>query len=385
MIPEERPLNIFNEDGEVEFFATEPRSIDPFEDLKTLYKGHSDAVLALEIDHQDKRLYTASWDNEVLIWNPHTRTKIGVLPHGSWVNDVKVVRLVAVERERRQSTNVAISLGNSSAKSALSGTGGSGGVAPEMSGTFDQFLSSLMPTTKFVATACEDGFVTLWDPTELTVVFQLAPGYGCITKLATAGDLLFAASMWTVYAISLSSGTVVREYTDHSDVNCMGTHDEHLYCGLQDGRILCWDVVGAFVLREMKGHGPDGGVRDLIIHAPSNSLFSCGDDGRVKFWALSTGSCVRAVHIGPKPVRCLALHTGGSAPERFLYAGVMDGSIRCIRVSNYQMATARSFLCNCLTIYDDNTNAHLIGGDQSGVVQSFTLRATEAKAVQMQV
>jgi WD40 repeat protein len=106
-----------------------------------------------------------------------------------------------------------------------------------------------------------------------------------------------------------------------------------------DGRIYLWDPATRKLVRRLEGHGavtPQGGVPTRFVrkvtYASAKRLFSCGDDGTIREWDLTTGTEVprpawrHGSHIlNSKRVRGLALRPNG----RQIASSGSDGSI-CI-------------------------------------------------------
>ena len=289
-----RIIGVFDSDFSVVPVTTEPNSLDAFESLRTTFRGHHDSVRALSVDGAARRLYSASWDETVIAWDIATRTPLGTMAHGCWVNCVK--------------------------------------------------LMCTSQGANMVITGSEDGSVTFWSPQDFLVQFQLRPTVGAIVSLAVANDLIFAAALNAVFAISASTGSLVRDFRDTSgDIHSVAATDETLFTGSETGRLLTWDVLGAFVLREMAGH--TGAVRDILV-SDHNSMYTCGDDCKIKIWTMSTGVCLKTLAVHLKPVTSLALHQGER--ERYLYSGSLDGTVRCTRLSNLKSVVVRGFTCNAL-------------------------------------
>lgn len=122
---------------------------------------------------------------------------------------------------------------------------------------------------------------------EYLVRHQVTIGYAAIIAVAALkAELIFAAMLQCVVSVHIATGTVVREYmipssrgtggssntTSHlddasppstglwhthrvhagvPDFTSLAVAEESLYTGCDDGRILVWDILGAFVLREL--------------------------------------------------------------------------------------------------------------------------------------
>ena len=303
---EEKPTTVhslIDENDNIRPLKEEPPTLDAFANMKSLFTGHTDAVRAIAVDLAASRIYTASWDETVGVWNLPTRALIGVLPHGSWVNAVVLV----------QGKHVG----------------------------------------KVVVSGAEDGNISFWSVNDLLIVHQIMPGSGPITLLTTLKDNVFAASLNNVYCLSASTGSVIREYREQVDVTSIVAHEEFLYCGLEDGRILCKEIVGGFILRELQGH--KGPVKALHVSGPTNTLCSGADDGLVKLWAMSTGLESETLSIHTKPIYALAMHLRGG--DRFLYSGSSDGTVKCTRLGMNQTAVLMGTPPYCIA---------LIGGKDSG-------------------
>jgi WD40 repeat protein len=105
-----------------------------------------------------------------------------------------------------------------------------------------------------------------------------------------------------------------------------------------DGRIYLWDTATRKLLRRLEGHAvvtPQGGLPTRFVrkitYASAERLFSCGDDGTIRAWDLTTGKELprptwrHGFHIiGSRRVRGLALRPDG----RQIASSGDDGSIR---------------------------------------------------------
>lgn len=277
--------------------------IDPFVNLVNLplLRGHTDAVRDMVYDAPNDRLYTASWDDTVLVWELKTGNQVGILPHGVWVNCVALARSPAPLR---------------------------------------------------VITGAEDGLLSVWQVfdavtgPEYLVTSQTQVSSAAITSLSVYDDgIVFVGSLRRVYAFLLASGSVLRVYRVDDDVNATVCTDDLLLCCCDNGRVVCFDIVGGYPLRELVGH--KGPVRCCVVAEEYNTVYTGGDDGAIRVWTLSTGQCQKTWRQHRSSVRALSLHMGES--ERFLYSASYDGSVRCTRVATGFSLPVRSCTALCLT------------------------------------
>lgn len=219
---------------------------------------HTDAVAAIAVDPiATGRLYSASLDDTIGAWVPGARERVATLPHSDWVNCVIVLRLRGY-------------LASEADKAVSQRHGGLGGGQREREGAVEAEENeegedaSSSPHQRepasftFVVSGSEDGHVSFWSPAHGNkMVHQVRPCHGApITALSSYRDIVFAASLRTVFVISAVSGTVVRALTDASaDVTCLAFVDGSLLCGLTDGRVAAWDIVEGIVIREIYAHG----------------------------------------------------------------------------------------------------------------------------------
>jgi hypothetical protein len=272
---------------------------DPLDELAAIptLKGHRDAIRAIAFDEATNTLFTASWDETVLVWDLIKVEHIAVMPHGTWVNAVVVSR------------------------------GGDGGLK--------------------VVTGAEDGNITVWQPTltahgqEYLVVGQWKPSHAAVACMCLHEQMtVFAGLLDRVAAFNLASGSVTRFYKADADVNHLLATDELLYCACDDGRVISFDIVGGFALRQLSGH--TGPVRQIVVAEAYNTLYTAGDDGTIRVWLLSTGQCTKTWRVHKKPITCLAIHVG--TRDRFLYSGSTDGIVCCTR-----LVTGTSFVARHCT------------------------------------
>ena len=336
--------------------------IDPYDGTQQIFRGHRDAIRAIAVDADRGVMYSASWDETVLVWSLLDASQLGILPHGCWVNALQILTYTP------SAAAAAVAASAASAEGKLLGTIGLH--APR------------------VATGAEDGNVTVWGTAQTPVgkeyqtLWQLRASHGPVTCMALDPDenFLFAASLTAINAIHLATGTAARVYQTREDVNAVAAHDEHLFAACDDGVILVFDIFGGFVLREMASH--KGPVRGLLLLEDSNMLVSCGDDATVKLWTLSTGACQRTFTGHRKSVRCVGLRSGER--ERFIYSASIDGSIRCTRLATGKGGVVRNFTANAMVLL---ANAHgryrgeLLAGDYAGRIYCFPLRESEMAVV----
>jgi hypothetical protein len=309
---------------------------DPYDGKQRLFVGHTDAVTAMACDMERGIMFSASWDSTVIVWNLSGGAQLDTLQHSSWVNDIAVLQKPYVR----------------------------------------------------VVTASEDGLFTIWQnfqtvystAGEYQVTFQQKLSHGPLTRLAVHadGNMIFSASLDKVFAFHLSSASVVRVYRLPSDVNCIAVQDEYLFCGCDDHRVWCYDIVGGFVVRELKGH--TAAVRCIVIAEEHNTFYSAGDDCAIRVWTLSTGICNRTIRGHRKPVRALAVRTGER--DRMLYSCSTDGVLRCTRMpsSTWKTATVRQFTAQCLVALNGplvdssqpRITGQLLAGDYAGRIYNFS-------------
>ena len=288
-------------------------SIDTFDALAAWppIAGHRDCVKGFAFDRESSKVFTCSWDKTVLIWDALKVEQVGVLPHASWVNSVAAV---------------------SSSVSGLQ-----------------------------VFTASEDGNLTMWQqfetPTgvEFNVAGQWRVSHGPLTSMHLHEEsTVYCVSLDQVVAFNIASGSIVRTYRLDSEISVVLTVDELLYCGCDSGKISCLDVIGGFALRQLTGH--KGAVRQLIVAAAYNTLFSAGDDGAVRVWMLSTGLCTKIWKIHTHPIISLTVHVGER--DRFLYSAAMDGTVRCTRIATGASSIARHCPVSAMCAIDLPDQSH---------------------------
>lgn len=65
-------------------------------------------------------------------------------------------------------------------------------------------------------------------------------------------------------------------------------------CGLKSGRIHVIDSALGEIVKKMEGHAASVNA----WYTEDDRVWSCGGDGKVKCWDLSTGNCIAYILLG---------------------------------------------------------------------------------------
>ena len=116
----------------------------------------------------------------------------------------------------------------------------------------------------------------------VTVVALSRDGGACILAACAGPSVL--------RLIDAAQGTLLAEYSGHVNAShrCgagLNADDAHVACGSEDGRVVCWELVGGDIIGEWDAHGIGKTVCGLDWHpTEARSMATCGTDGLVKLW-----------------------------------------------------------------------------------------------------
>jgi WD40 repeat protein/transcriptional regulator with XRE-family HTH domain len=163
------------------------------------------------------------------------------------------------------------------------------------------------PDGSLLAGGGDNGKLCLWESADGTLREKLPGHHGSVTSLAWSPDGTRLASgscnrdsgelfVWDVLTRGGSSGLSMRIVVEHSGmVHTIAWSRSHGACprgdqlisGDSDGKLRWWDVKTGECMRMREAH--QGTVRSLRVSPDGKSLASCGDDGAIRIWDVESG------------------------------------------------------------------------------------------------
>jgi WD40 repeat protein len=161
-------------------------------------------------------------------------------------------------------------------------------------------------------------------------------------------NTVFAAHGVRVHGVHVAASALctVREYRASAEVMDVAVSDVLLCVATLSGRVLLFDIEGAFALWDLDAHI---GAASCLAVVDSSLLLSAGEDGAVRLWALATGVCVqerRNVHR--RPISALTYVYGST--DRVLITASTDGSVRCTKQTSGIEVGHFATLATCLCV-----------------------------------
>jgi len=224
-------------------------------------------------------------------------------------------------------------------------------------------ICALLVTERTLISASEDKTIIIWDLNTMRKKATLKGHKQRVRALATLGRrLMSAGNDKQVRVWNMDSHYCEQVLEGHQNwVRCLAVHDDtNLVSGSRDKTVKVWEVgtwklVGTFDasadvysvaagagfayggcadykirvwnLQTMQKSymliGHEGIIRSLSLFADKDSLYSCGEDKKVKIWNLMTGDCV-TLFGHTKFVRCIAYEPN----TKTLYSAGDDAKIK---------------------------------------------------------
>jgi WD40 repeat protein/tRNA A-37 threonylcarbamoyl transferase component Bud32 len=189
------------------------------------------------------------------------------------------------------------------------------------------FQIAYSPDGNYLAAACHDKSVRIWDADSGKLEQELSAHAGRVHGVAYSPDGRFLASasydktckLWDV-----DSGTEVRTYSGHTDrvTRAVFSPDGKLLASASfDGTVRIWNVKSGEAIKVLKGHA--GRVRDAAFSPDGKNLASSGVDKTVRVWDVESGKQLLKLAGHTNSVARLRYAPGG----RWLASGGYDGKI----------------------------------------------------------
>ncbi len=162
------------------------------------------------------------------------------------------------------------------------------------------------PAGTLVASASEDGIVTLWDVTTWQATGRIEEfwGYHSI-QVSQDGKIAARSNPGTVKVWEGSSGSLISEFTipfgwifsialsPNGKFIAAGSCGDTYEYRCPYGAIYLWDIQTQELIHTMYGH--DGEIQEIIFSNDSKTIFSIGygDDNLIKLWDVASGQLIK--------------------------------------------------------------------------------------------
>uniref|UniRef100_A0A8D0A5N5 Neutral sphingomyelinase activation associated factor n=1 Tax=Sander lucioperca TaxID=283035 RepID=A0A8D0A5N5_SANLU len=206
--------------------------------------GHDDAVS--EMCWFDDRLYTASWDSTVKVWqcasdssSRHKRSQfqlLAELEHDAGVNTI-----------------------------------------------------GLNPAGTLLASGCKDGTVTIWDTSSYGTLQQVHCHTGTIHHMAFSPDSRHVLSVGAdscMKVLDVQTGMVISSVKAEEEQRCFCWDGNSVLCGGQSGDLLLWDLLSNTVTQRIPAHS--GAVTALWMSELCSTVITGGEDRQIILWKLQS-------------------------------------------------------------------------------------------------
>ncbi|KAM4533381.1 protein FAN [Odontesthes bonariensis] len=204
--------------------------------------GHDDAVS--EMCWFDDRLYTASWDSTVKVWqcaanssSSHKRSQfqlLAELEHDAGVNTV-----------------------------------------------------GLNPAGTLLVSGCKDGSVTIWDTSSYGILQQVHCHCGAIHHLSFSPDSRHILSLGAdscMKVTDVQTGMVISSVKAEEEQRCFCWDGNFVLSGGQSGDLFLWDLLSNTVTKRIPAHS--GAVTAMWMNELCTSVITGGEDRQIIFWKI---------------------------------------------------------------------------------------------------
>ncbi|XP_072235181.1 protein FAN isoform X2 [Leuresthes tenuis] len=204
--------------------------------------GHDDAVS--EMCWFDDRLYTASWDSTVKVWqcaanssSSHKRSQfhlLAELEHDAGVNTV-----------------------------------------------------GLNPAGTLLVSGCKDGTVTIWDTSSYGTLQQVHCHFGAVHYLSFSPDsrhILSVGADSCMKVTDVQTGMVISSVKAEEEQRCFRWDGNFVLSGGQSGDLFLWDLLSNTVTKRIPAHS--GAVTAMWMNDLCTSVITGGEDRQIIFWKI---------------------------------------------------------------------------------------------------
>lgn len=207
--------------------------------------GHDDAVS--QMCWFDDRLYTASWDSTVKVWqcasdssSSHKRSQfqlLAELEHDAGVNTI-----------------------------------------------------GLNPAGTLLVSGCKDGTVTIWDTGSYGTLQQVHCCHtGTIHHMAFSPDSRHVLSVGAdscMKVIDVQTGMVISSVKAEEEQRCFCWDGHSVLCGGKSGDLLLWDLLSNTVIQRIPAHS--GAVTAMWMSELCSTVITGGEDRQIILWKLQS-------------------------------------------------------------------------------------------------
>ncbi|TNN72233.1 Protein FAN [Liparis tanakae] len=215
----------------------------PFGRRQDTLMGHDDAVSQMR--WFDDRLYTASWDSTVKVWQcaaeslNHKRSQfqlLAELEHDAGVNTI-----------------------------------------------------GLNPAGTLLVSGCKDGAVTIWDTGSDGILQQVHCHTGTIHHVAFSPDSRHVLSVGAdscMKVTDVQTGMVISTVKAVEEQRCFCWDGNSVLCGGQSGDLLLWDLLSNTVTQRIPAHS--GAVTAMWMSELCSTVITGGEDRQIILWKLQS-------------------------------------------------------------------------------------------------
>uniref|UniRef100_A0A3B5L6U0 Uncharacterized protein n=1 Tax=Xiphophorus couchianus TaxID=32473 RepID=A0A3B5L6U0_9TELE len=206
--------------------------------------GHDDAVS--EMCWFDNKLYTASWDSTVKVWQCSSKNQPS--------NKKNTFELLA-ELEHDAGVNTV----------------------------------GLNPAGTLLASGCKDGTVTIWDTSSYRTLQQVHCHAGTIHHSAFSPDsrhVLSVGDDCCMKVIDVQTGMMISSVKAEEEQRCFCWDGSSVLCGGRSGDLLLWDLLRNTVINRIPAHS--GAVTAMWMNELCNTVITGGEDKQILFWRLQS-------------------------------------------------------------------------------------------------
>uniref|UniRef100_A0A8C2ZHT0 Neutral sphingomyelinase activation associated factor n=1 Tax=Cyclopterus lumpus TaxID=8103 RepID=A0A8C2ZHT0_CYCLU len=215
----------------------------PFGRRQDTLMGHDDAIS--QMCWFDDRLYTASWDSTVKVWqcaaegSNHKRSQfqlLAELEHDAGVNTI-----------------------------------------------------GLNPAGTLLVSGCKDGAVTIWDTSSYGTLQQVHCHTGTIHHVAFSPDSRHVLSVGAdscMKVTDVQTGMVISTVKAVEEQRCFCWDGNSVLCGGRSGDLLLWDLLSNTVTQRIPAHS--GAVTAMWMSELCSTVITGGEDRQIIFWKLQS-------------------------------------------------------------------------------------------------
>ena len=297
--------------------------------LLRVFHGHEDAVVAVGMSGDGRRLVTASMRRQIIVWDVATGQIVRVLGDQASSVDAAVVspdgcRAVSAgwERGARPGEGTLIGWDLETGEQLWKDGGHAGAIA-------------VLPGGSVILTGSPDGAVLLRDAAtgrRMARIEGARRDVAAVTvsldgRRAVTGDGDGGVSVWDLEAKrhldhfeidpspdNIRRGITALSLTPDGQAAAIaagyGGHDAVDYFGPdREGRLFLWDLGERRVVRHFRGH--TGPVNAVAFSGDGSRLLSGSSDKTLKVWNVQTGRCLRTLTGHTREVTSVALTSDG--------------------------------------------------------------------------